>query len=677
MADVLVQGGQAYLRHPQTGMVVPVPEGELADAMAAGFEPTTPQEFAQKRTQEHFGTTGGAAKAALAGAARGASLGLSDVLLQGAVDPETLAGLRQANPFASAAGETAGAVGSMFLPVSPLAQVGRAGAALGEGATAAAARLLGTSASRAAPRLAGALSREGFVGAAFGAGQGISDVALDPGALTPGEQAARILSQAGKGAAIGAGIGSLSWLGQTGIARIRDRYTLGMAEIKALRGEKAALEAEQATLQASGASAEQAARLQAQLSGVAQELHERQVGAIGKLFTRAAAYGIGHAIGGGVTGGLVGVLVAPKMLRAFAGALEPLGVKAGNLASRAWSASEPYFGSAWAAVREPAEAAWTKVAPFVERAAQTPLGEAAVDTAKSVAASQASRALSGLAEKVPGGAAVAEKIGGVVASIPDAVASGAMIGGLPGAAAGYAIHRFTMPIGRAVEVLTKKVAPAGRLALVDSLTSDDWRRAAEELANVQPSQIDLAVKMGLPESTPPEAKEAVSQRLQAAVGYLQTLQPQKAYDQVPIAAVAAASKEGAKQGFEQAMKAIVQPATLVQSFVDQTLTREQVKAWEAVYPEALAQVRAMVDSGVASGRARGGHFSRKRAEQISILKGSHDAAPRLAQPAMVGRIQAMHQAGRTQRQGPRSSGRPLNLAKNMTTPMQRIGRGGF
>lgn len=667
MADVLVREGRGYLRHPQTGMVVPVPEAELADALAAGFEPTSTEEFQRQRRQEEFGGTGGTIKAGLAGVARGATLGTSDALLQGLVDPETLRGLREANPLASGLGDVIGTAGSMFVPGAPLARVTQGAVKVGEGTTALAARLLGSSAGRAAPRFAGALAREGLIGATVGAGQGVSDIALSPELLTPGEQAARLLSSAGKGAAVGAGLGGLSWLGQTGMARIRDRYTLGLREIKALRGEKTALEAERTAMEASGASGEQMARLDAQLSSVAQDLHERQIGAVGKLFTRAAAFGIGHAIGGGMTGGLIGILVAPRAMRALTAALEPLGVKAGEAMGRVKEAAAPYLDAAWSAVKEPVEAAWNRVAPYVERAAQSPLGQAAIETASPYVA----EAAAGAAGKV------AAKLGGLAAKIPDEVASGAMVAGLQGAALGYAAHRLTMPIGHAVEVLTKKVAPAARLALLDTMTSDDWRHAADELANVQPAQIDLAIRAGLPESTPQDAKNAVVQRLQAAVRHLQGLQtPSTDGEQVPIsAAPREGAKEGARQATEKTLKAIVQPGTVIQDFVDQTLTPEQVKAWEAVYPEALAQIRSIVDAGVTRAKSRGGHFSRKRAEQIAILKGTPGAAPRLAQPATVARIQAMHQATRAQRQGSRASGRSLNLAKNYMTPMQRIGSG--
>ena len=677
MADVLLREGKGYLRDPQSGAVISVPEAEVEQALAAGYQPATGEQFQGKRAQEEYGGYGGATLAALAGAGRGATLGLSDVLLKQLVDPETLSALRQANPGASGLGEAGGAIASMLIPGGPLAQVGKAGAALGKGASAGVARVLGQSSSRALPRLAGNLAREGSIGAAIGAGQGVSDVALDPGLLTPGESAARILSHAGKGAAWGGAIGGLSWLGQTGLARARDRYTLGMAEIKSLRGEKAALEAEQGAMQASGASGEQMARLEGQLSSVSAELHERQVGAIGKLFTRAAAYGIGHAIGGGVTGGLIGVLVAPRAMRALAEALEPLGVRAGELAMKARNAAEPYVEAAWNNVRQPVEAAWNRVAPYVERAAATSLGQAAIE----VATPYVERAAANLGARA---AAVTdrlgEKLGSAIAGIPDEVVTGALLGGAPGAVVGYAAHRLTVPVGRAVEVLTKKVAPAGKLALLESLTAGDWRDAAEEIGRIQPGQIDLAVRLGLPESTPPDAKAAVSQRLQAAAAYVQSLQPANPdSQQVPTAAAAReGARQGAKESVEAALKSIAKPETVVQSFIDETLTPEQIKAWEAVYPEALQQLRTMVDAGVERARARGGHFGRKRAEQIAILKGTPAAGPRLSQPAMVGRLQAMHRAARASRSAPRAAtGRPLNISQNYMTPMQRIGSGGY
>lgn len=670
--EVFIQGGNAYLRHPDSGAVIPVPEAELADAIDAGMVPADPQEFATARRREHYGAGGKAWLAGLAGAGRGATLGLSDVLMTqtGMVAPETLAGLREANPQASTMGDVAGSVASFFIPGSPLAGLTRAGVGVGKAATGGVARMLAQSSARALPRLAGSLTREGLIGAGIGAGAGISEAALAPESLSPGELAARVLGEAGKGAAFGAGLGTLTWLSKTAALRAKQSYTLGLEEIKALRGERGALRAELEAATASGAAAESTARLEAQLAGVSSQLHEAQMGAVGKVFSRAAAYGLGHAIGGGVVGGLVGVIVGPKVLKTALASLKPLGEKAAGALVDAGEKVEPYLSAAWEKVAGTAEAAWSKVAPHVERMSETPLGQAVVEQAK-----QEARGFSAqVAQRYPIAQRLVAAAGGKVAHIPDLVVSGAMVGGLPGAAVGYVAHRFQQPIGQAVEGLMAKVAPAARIGVLESLTRGDWHSAAEELRQVPPEGVDLAVRMMLPENSPPEIQAAVSARLRAALGAVQQAAgPAMPDERIPTGDEP--PKGPASDKAKRVLKAIADPGSMLVAFAQDELTPEQVAAWEAVYPEALAQVRAIVSAKVVATTARGGHYRREKADQIALLLGKPAAGSRLSQPATMARMQAMHRAARQPRQQ-RPGGQPLGLATQHQTPMQRLARGG-
>lgn len=681
--DVLTFNGQGYLKDPQSGQVVPVAAAEVQAALDVGFAPASKDETAQARRMEHYGAGGKSVVAGLAGVARGATFGLSDTLLTeaGAAAPETLRGLKEANPSASFAGELAGQVGSFFVPGSPAAALTKVGTRAGEAVSGGLARMLAGSATRPLPQLAGAVVREGLIGAGVGAGQGISDVALAGDQMTPSEAVARIISSAGKGGAWGSGLGGLTWLARTGASKVKDRYTLGLEQIKGLRGERAALEAELSAAEASGASVEHAAQLQAQIAGVAQQLQEAQVGAVAKAFSRVAAYGLGHAIGGGVAGGLVGVVVGPKAMRALMTALKPVGAKVGEavveLGEKARAAAAPYVGPAWDAAASKASAAWEKIAPAVERVAGTPVGEV-VGNAAELGAEKVGGFARSVAERFPSAQRFAAAAGNVASRVPDAVAAGAMVGGLEGAAAGYVAHRFSEPIGRAVEGLMNKVAPAARLTVLDSMTSTDWKDVAEELRHVQPAGLDTSVRALLPEPIPAPVKDAVSQRLQAAVGFLQTLPgaaaPTAGPQQVPVAAAQAAAS-AASGTYERALRAIVDPGSVLQAFADGTLRPEQVAAWEAVYPEALQQVRAIVGAQVARASAHGGHYPREKADQIATLLGKRSAAPRLYQPATMARMQAMHLAARQpQRPQPPRGGR--GYADQYLTPMQRHARGG-
>lgn len=133
--------------------------------------------------QQKYGGVGNEALAGLAGAARGLSLGISDVGLvkSGLVSPETLKGLQEANPISSGAGQLAGGAGL-------ISATGGAGG-LTEGAG-----------------LATKLGASAVEGGAFGLGNAISDYAMGD----PNLNAQKIAAHIGAGALFGIGAGSLA-----------------------------------------------------------------------------------------------------------------------------------------------------------------------------------------------------------------------------------------------------------------------------------------------------------------------------------------------------------------------------------------------------------------------------------------------------------------------------------
>lgn len=224
---------------------------EAAQAQEAGFRIASPEEAQVFHDKEKYGEGGlNELKAGAAGAARGFTFGLSDVALtqSGAVDPETLAGLKEYNPAASLGGEAAGVVGGLFMPVGAIAKgVGLAakgvagGAAAREGALVAsrllnpvravsegtqaisraalpaAERLVGRVVSKeASPLVAkvlsqGAASAAGSAveGAAYGLGQSVSEAALGD----PDLNGEKVLSNIGIGALLGGALGATARTG--------------------------------------------------------------------------------------------------------------------------------------------------------------------------------------------------------------------------------------------------------------------------------------------------------------------------------------------------------------------------------------------------------------------------------------------------------------------------------
>lgn len=112
------------------GTIGDVPAAEVDAATEEGFRVVTPEVEAELERHAKHGGAGGIAKATLAGAARGLTLGLSDLALTktGAVDAETLRDLKEENPTASTLGEIGGSVAPL---VGQLGLGAKAGKALG------------------------------------------------------------------------------------------------------------------------------------------------------------------------------------------------------------------------------------------------------------------------------------------------------------------------------------------------------------------------------------------------------------------------------------------------------------------------------------------------------------------------------------------------------------------
>jgi len=185
-----------------SGQMVELPAENAYKAIESGFRFRT-----QAETQELMGRAQAAespVKAAAAGVARALTFGGSDVALtrSGLVEPETLRYLKEENELASGAGEFLGILGSFATPSG----IAGAGVRTVSG-------LAGAAASRATARLAGTTSgaaanlavRSGIEAAAFGAGQIVSESALEQQEFTAEAVASRLTGDAIMGAAFGAG----------------------------------------------------------------------------------------------------------------------------------------------------------------------------------------------------------------------------------------------------------------------------------------------------------------------------------------------------------------------------------------------------------------------------------------------------------------------------------------
>lgn len=205
-----VDGRVTVMKGAEAGAYLRSVEGAMTGAASQ-------QQLHQQQIQDEFGGVGGVLGATAAGAARGATLGLSDVALAetGLVDRRTLAGLQEANPLASTGSEALGILGAT------LASGGAGGAARGAVATGARVVAAPTRAVMALGRGVEALgvgalgeglgarlvttAAQGAVeGSLFGVGQAVSEATIKDVPLT----AERIVAAAGHGALLGGGLGA-------------------------------------------------------------------------------------------------------------------------------------------------------------------------------------------------------------------------------------------------------------------------------------------------------------------------------------------------------------------------------------------------------------------------------------------------------------------------------------
>lgn len=255
---------------PTTGKVRQVVAEDAAEAAKQGFRALSAEEWKQEQLQERYGGVGGMAAAGVEGAARGLTLGLSDLAavegtraLLGDQRAEAvrqhMAGVQAANTGSALLGEGIGMVAPMLVSggAAGAAEAGAKGmlargaaeagmgaraleaatvlprgvAALGEGAAGAARKLVGTESASALGRLGQrvlpAAAQMGAEGAAYGAGGAVSEAVLGDHELT----AEHILAGAGKGFLLGAGlggaIGGASFVGSEGGSALRKALSSG------------------------------------------------------------------------------------------------------------------------------------------------------------------------------------------------------------------------------------------------------------------------------------------------------------------------------------------------------------------------------------------------------------------------------------------------------------------
>ncbi len=228
------------------GQIGFVPKADLDKALAAGAQVVGPEEVQSAKLQEQYGGVKGHALSAATGLASGLTFGGSDYLYKKAGESlgigkevsDVLRETKEANPYTHGAAEIVGAVapaiatGGESLAARGIEGVGlipRTVYGAGRVAENAVGNLVGRGAEGVIARTGQSVARHAagaaVEGAAFGAGQELSDAAINDHELT----AEKILASAGKtallGGVLGAGTGAISELGSSALSGIASRVT--------------------------------------------------------------------------------------------------------------------------------------------------------------------------------------------------------------------------------------------------------------------------------------------------------------------------------------------------------------------------------------------------------------------------------------------------------------------
>lgn len=185
-------GGQATVRDEDGGAVTINSVGQMARSAGHGFTPESAEGYRERQVEETYGDS--SLRAGLEGVARTATFGLSDIGQQALFgeSAEAIRSRKELNPTAALVGEVAGAL----VPVGAASVAGKVGKAVEGSLAREGSSFLRTALSRG--------SAYGAEGALYGAGSGVSELAIGE----PEVNAENIIATVGGNAFVGFGLGA-------------------------------------------------------------------------------------------------------------------------------------------------------------------------------------------------------------------------------------------------------------------------------------------------------------------------------------------------------------------------------------------------------------------------------------------------------------------------------------
>lgn len=642
---VFVRGDHAYFLDPLTNERVSVPVEDIQAALEGQLIPLDQSQAQRSALIEGLEGPEGQFAAGVQGLARGATLGLSDLL---APSTQVQTALAEANPWTSQLSELGGTIGGAFLPGAPLQLAGRGAAAAG--------RAIGAGGRLA--KAAGAATEDILVGGAIGAGQAVSDIALTP-EMGPEDAALNFLEHTGTGALTGLAIGGFARglmgvgrkLRRTADAKMAEQVEKGMAQRRALEADLAA------------AKWEPAAR--------AKVRKDKITGLRGQQANATTDIGIITSEISVAEQELANVLAKKGV--GLQSSKASIKLRRANLRLR--RAQDRLDGL------KNQEAALTKE-PMIRPTDSTKIAKIEAQLANLTSKVQLRKA--GLLADI-GSAAVRYGLNAsAMGAIPGAAlgstltSRGAQWFGQALAPLGKRAGTWVASLGRGaraggvplIAALAGKIAPGAKIGAIAGMTDKELTTIVKALADTTPQEITDALNISYPTEVPAGVRASVTDSLIRATDFLRQWVPPPGHEKIIVGQEGPA---GLPRVAMKAIRAVLDPDTVPQDLGKEELVRAQVEAWEQVYPEALMQMRDILRAELATAKAEGKKLTRSYARQMALILADDSVVPVMFEPRSIRMFQQMHAMSKEAEQ-PQGK-KPMKIAKSSMTMAQRISEG--
>jgi hypothetical protein len=420
-----------------------------------------------------------------------------------------------------------------------------------------------------------------------------------------------MIESLGKGAAIGAGLGSTASLGKAaaeiGLSKAAKKVfgkegvrkaakkVLGkdaeaaLKNLDDLKANRAKLQSKIEAEKLANASPARIDKLNGALLDATQKYKEGQYNLAKNVFTKSITSGIGNAVGLNYASGALGYIAGPKAVALAAKAIAPAKQKVEKTLGRIFDSVAPKLEGL-------SKVKATKIA-------NNPIAQAVAESVGKTATSSLTKAIS---SKI---APSNEKM--AIAKMDD-------------------------------EKLSKLIAK------IDDFTADEF-------------QTNFLTQA--PANIPPNMVQGVTDQVARLINYIQitTPPPDDSLDQ-PRPESKVRLKERMK-----GVRSVLDTDSFFEDFSKGTLSKTQIDAWKQVYPEALRQLQSVVTAEVNAIKEEGGKFSNQQKRNISLITGQSGG---MYDQKAVDDFQKLY-AIEAQSSVKAGGGAKVDLSSNMATPLQK------